>query len=81
MLLFYKNDKIALNLEYGCTVKVAFLLALSIFCLMPVAANKMELFHTSYNALHTSKRIKLSHCFFLIAPGTVQNIKFCAQGS
>ena len=31
MLLFYYNDKIALNLEKGYTVKVAFLLALSIF--------------------------------------------------
>ena len=30
MLLFYWNDKIALNLEQGYTVKVAFLLALSI---------------------------------------------------
>ena len=31
MLLFYKNDKIASNLEQGYTVKVAFLLALSIY--------------------------------------------------
>ena len=31
MLLFYKNDKIALNLVQGYNVKVAFLLALSIY--------------------------------------------------
>ena len=35
MLLFYWNDKIALNLEQGYTVKVAFLLALSIYIYKP----------------------------------------------
>ena len=73
MLLFYKNDKIALNLEKGLTVKVAFLQALSIY-LTVLKLYMLEQWRFSVIALnhdvsgksHFIEIISHSFCIFVI---------------